>query len=500
MRLKPTAEQNAAIDLYMTGTSFKVIARAGSGKTSLLDMIAHTKGNTRGVYLVFGKENAAEAKRKLPKSVSASTFHALAHRSLPAGITAKVNNAMETIDLLSGRMGLQAIAVPSVLGRTVELRGSDLAQMVNDAAVRFCKSADYAPSVEHIAVNPIIEWRAMEQLRGELLPYVEALWEEFCSPKSPYRIGHDVYLKIWQLSSPEIEGRYIMLDEGQDSDDVMLSILQGQYHAQVIYVGDPYQQIMEFRGSVDAMQRIEAPEVYLTQSFRFGRSIADLASLVLRKLGETTPIRGQDSISSVVIDEEAENFVYPFKAVLCRTNATAVAQMADELRAGKRVTLRANIPEILNFCNASRQLMCGVSPASPSALTLFQDWLEVCDYAETFAGREIRPYVKLINDIGPDMLEEMVGASVPLFSADMVISTAHSAKGLEFKSVRVEGDFRFFTDEETGKVEMTPEETRLLYVTLTRAREWLDIYAIQGQLKAMLADAGIIGSREDSLM
>jgi superfamily I DNA/RNA helicase len=126
--------------------------------------------------------------------------------------------------------------------------------------------------------------------------------------------------------------------------------------------------------------------------------------------------------------------------------------------------------------------------------------MEVCDYADTFAGKEIKPYVKLINDIGPDMLEEMVGASVPVSYADMVISTAHKAKGLEFKSVRVEGDFRFYTDEETGKVEMTPEELRLLYVTLTRAREWLDIYAIQGQLKAMLADAEIIGSREDSLM
>ncbi|MFU0488525.1 DNA helicase, partial [Acinetobacter baumannii] len=70
--------------------------------------------------------------------------------------------------------------------------------------------------------------------------------------------------------------------------------------------------------------------------------------------------------------------------------------------------------------------------------------MEVCDYADTFAGKEIKPYVKLINDIGPDMLEEMVGASVPVSYADMVISTAHKAKGLEFKSVRVEGDFRFY--------------------------------------------------------
>lgn len=499
MRHKPTIEQGAAIDLSMTGVSFKVIARAGSGKTTLLDMIAATKGKSRGVYLVFGRENAAEARRKLPRTVTSSTFHALAHRSLPVKITDKINNRMETLDLLGTRMGFRPIIVPNIMGSPTELRGSSLARMVNDAAVRFCKSADREPSVRHLDWNPAIEPQAMQELQESLLPYVQSLWEEFQSPTSPYRINHDVYLKIWQLSDPEIEARYILFDEAQDSDDVMLAILESQYHAQVIYAGDPHQQIMEFRGSIDAMQRIEAPETWLTESFRFGKSIADVASLVLRKLGETVPIRGQDSIHSVVVDESPEIDI-PVKAILCRTNATAVAQMADELRAGKRVCLRANIAEIRSFCDASRQLMAGVSPESPRSLALFRDWVEVEDYAQTFAGSEIFPYVKLIDDIGADTLEEMVRSSVPERQADIVISTAHKAKGLEFDSVRVEGDFRFFLDKKTGRVEMTEEETRLLYVAITRAREWLDISPLAMNLKAMLADAKIIESVNESLM
>jgi hypothetical protein len=39
---------------------------------------------------------------------------------------------------------------------------------------------------------------------------------------------------------------------------------------QVIYVGDPYQQIYEWRGAVNAMEHIRAPECALTESFRFG--------------------------------------------------------------------------------------------------------------------------------------------------------------------------------------------------------------------------------------
>lgn len=144
--------------------------------------------------------------------------------------------------------------------------------------------------------------------------------------------------------------------------------------------------------------------------------------------------------------------------------------------------------------------MCGVSPDSPKSLALFRDWMEVQDYAESFAGREIAPYVKLIDDHGPDLLEEMVRASVPDRHADITISTAHKAKGLEFDSVRVEGDFKFYVDKETNRIELTEEETRLLYVAMTRARQWLDISPLAGNLKTMLADARIIESPEECLM
>ena len=108
--------------------------------------------------------------------------------------------------------------------------------------------------------------------------------------------------------------------------------------------------------------------------------------------------------------------------------------------------------------------------------------------------------MKLIDDHGPDLLEEMVRASVPDRHADITISTAHKAKGLEFDSVRVEGDFKFYVDKETNRIELTEEETRLLYVAMTRARQWLDISPLAGNLKTMLADARIIESPEECLM
>ncbi|MGY3621811.1 hypothetical protein [Bradyrhizobium sp. USDA 10063] len=44
----------------------------------------------------------------------------------------------------------------------------------------------------------------------------------------------------------------------------------------MIYVGDKYRQIYEWRGAVNAMKKIETQgETYLTTSFRFGTAIAE---------------------------------------------------------------------------------------------------------------------------------------------------------------------------------------------------------------------------------
>ena len=49
----------------------------------------------------------------------------------------------------------------------------------------------------------------------------------------------------------------------------------------MIYVGDKYQQIYEWRGAVNAMEQIATNHsTYLTTSFRFGQVIATTASTV----------------------------------------------------------------------------------------------------------------------------------------------------------------------------------------------------------------------------
>ncbi|MFM0633068.1 UvrD-helicase domain-containing protein, partial [Paraburkholderia xenovorans] len=137
---------------------------------------------------------------------------------------------------------------------------------------------------------------------------------------------------------PRIDSDFILFDEAQDSDGVMLQILARQTHAQIIYVGDPYQQIYEWRGALNAMSQIDAPELALTESFRFGALFATLASRLLQLLGERTPLRGQPGIGSIISDDPA--IAPPVDAILCRKNVSAIWHLAAGIEAGHRPSIR----------------------------------------------------------------------------------------------------------------------------------------------------------------
>ena len=71
-------------------------------------------------------------------------------------------------------------------------------------------------------------------------------------------------------------------------------------------------------------------------------------------------------------------------------------------------------------------------------------------------------------------------AGDPLLDEDyLILSTVHSAKGQEWKSVFVlnVSDGNFPSEFATGKPEMIEEERRLLYVAMTRAKQSLSLIA-----------------------
>ncbi len=74
----------------------------------------------------------------------------------------------------------------------------------------------------------------------------------------------------------------------------------------------------------------------------------------------------------------------------------------------------------------------------------------------------------------PSYTEDLAGP--PLLDEDfLILSTIHSAKGLEWDAVYIihAADGNIPSDMATGKLEEIEEERRLFYVSLTRAKDWL---------------------------
>lgn len=145
---------------------------------------------------------------------------------------------------------------------------------------------------------------------------------------SRIQISHDGYLKMWQLSKPNLQDSFLhdvlMIDEGQDMNPAMLDIFQRQATTKII-VGDPWQQIYSFRGAVNALNQVAATTTFhLTQSFRFGPKIGFLANTCLEKLlgVKTQNLVGGKKLDFFRNSEEIMGNIRAFKpiAIIGRSN------------------------------------------------------------------------------------------------------------------------------------------------------------------------------------
>lgn len=92
-------------------------------------------------------------------------------------------------------------------------------------------------------------------------------------------------------------------DEAQDANPVTSSIVL-QQNCKVITVGDRHQQIYRFRGAnnaLDSKELMNADQLYLTHSFRFGPNVSLVANALLELKGETRPVVGRGPADQVLM-------------------------------------------------------------------------------------------------------------------------------------------------------------------------------------------------------
>lgn len=100
----------------------------------------------------------------------------------------------------------------------------------------FCQSADDQIQVTHIAVSRIVATLSKGEQRSPIehvASLTRRLSERTVDLSDAIPLGHDGYLNLWAFSRPTIACVYIMLNEAQVTDAVVMHALAHQQACRV---------------------------------------------------------------------------------------------------------------------------------------------------------------------------------------------------------------------------------------------------------------------------
>lgn len=463
--------------------AMRVPAFAGTGKTSTLIEVAKALAGYKILYVAFNRSTADEARTKFPKNTDCRTAHSLAYRAT-IGHFGKDRNTFSTMMIVRD---IQDSPIIRPITNLLDDRKA-AAFAVFQTITRFCQGA--RSKIGEMHVPTAFKVRIPEQDRkraiDQMVQTAQAMWNEISRKDSRIHVNPDIYLKYWALTNPRLPYDVIMFDEAQDANPVMLYLIMRQ-KAQQIYVGDSHQQIYSFRGAIDAMDKVPGEELPLTKSWRFGPQIADWANQILLLLGEQRMVVGGGP-EGRVLDGGGHS---DSGAVLCRGNAGVVRETVMALNRGSKVAVVGGTWEAVKLMESAYQLFCGGKPNHPE-LGIFSSWGEFIEYSETDEGASMRPIIRLVEEYEdgiPDLCQRLKERPEGEIykneaDADIVISTAHKAKGREWDYVRFSDDFPpLVVEDDKGDVKLNREEANLVYVSITRAMKELNLNGYGKEIK-----------------
>lgn len=458
--------------------TLKVEAFAGTGKTTTLVAFAKARPNKRFLYIAFNKAIQMEAERKFPSNVKARTTHSLAFAQFG-------NPFFKAGKLVAGIKPTQMLRAFNLPGNKENYRlVADVMETVNN----YMASADPAIGRVHL---PGDSRDKVVHSEDTILSYAKKAWEKMCDLEdASLGMVHDGYLKLYQLSRPVLNYDYILFDEAQDANPVTTSLVMSQT-CRKVFVGDTHQQIYSFRGAHNALEQIRADAtLYLTQSFRFGSNVAITANAILSGLkGETRPLIGMNGEGKIgPVDRESQY------AVISRTNALVLDEAISAVDRNQKIHFVGgvngyNFDKIEDTYNLYAGRADQVRDAYVRSFGTFSDMEEFAEEADDKETKMLCRVVRKYGDRIPNLLRRIRSEAVDDMSqANIVLTTAHKSKGLEFDQVILNEDF--METVENGEIlpqdKINPEEVNLVYVAATRAMKTLQPYSQLGELMTLM--------------
>lgn len=488
-----TEEQQAIIDCKLpTGGIRKVIGYAGAAKTTTFVGYAKARPDHPILYAAFTKAVAEDAAQRFPSNVRCKTINAVAWAV--EGKKYEKIGANVRFGAISHHFHINFFAAALVAKTLENWFNSDDPELT---ALHSIHDPDDIKQYNSITDKDrrMAFGQSLEEAAIQRAEHARAIWEIMLGGQNKFMpMTHSGYLKIYQLSKPQIDARVILLDECQDTNPVSMDLVLGQaqrYGTRVIMCGDPYQQIFAWRGGVDALQRVDCEALYLTQSFRFGNTIADVANIILEHyFAPEKLVRGFEMIQDALVQEFAPDEPH---TIISRTNCAVFNSMVLCVARGVSFCYNGNLPELLNSLMDCYNLKMGwVERIQDKRIAAFQVWDRLKKMAEI--DNELKGKMLIVEKHVarlPIIIQDIRALNTSPEFAQVIVTTTHKAKGLEWNNVMLDGDFVELFNEmgmpkpllppegpAEGKKEedyIDPAEINLLYVAATRAKRKLKL-------------------------
>ncbi len=468
MLMNITKQQKEILESVKKHRSIKINAFAGTGKTSTLKLIANEYSDKKILYLAFNSAIKNEASGIFPNNTNIKTTHGLAYAAI---------RKHTKIDLNKLRY-YRAIDISKEFEITYNQAIATLKIFEN-----YCNNAKRDITKKDVEHDTAIKMFNL-MLLGKMDP------------------THGFYLKYYYLllldeQIPQFTYDIIMLDEAQDTNEVTIGIYEQLKARTKIFVGDEHQQIYSFRGSKNALNKMNTDKkLYLSKSFRFNEEIATYANILLENFkNEEVKIESFSNDEDEIITN----------GYISRTNAQLIGIMASRIESRRPfVTVRDPneifdlTTEVYYFLNDDKDMI-----RKNRFLKDFFDEDELADYAKEVEDFELRSAIKIakeykdkifsFKDIADKFYKAWQNRAMNGFEKRLdeilFLTTAHTAKGLEWDKVIIADDFTDFAElivdlgcntmaEFKENLSNLPnqeliDEFNLFYVAITRAKKEL---------------------------
>ncbi len=477
------------IDIINATGNIKINAVAGSGKTTTVIEYAKARPSScKILYLAFNKSVKLEAIKKFAAhglyNVKVETAHSLAFKNIVYKYEYKVRPQGYKTHEITEILGLK--------GNGEKLAEYIIANHINKFITYFCNSDKL--KVQDLNYLDVVSDSKARTFVTTYYDYIEKQSRLMLSKmdKGEIEVTHDFYLKKFQLSNPTLHFDYILFDEGQDASPAMLDIFLKQEATKVI-VGDTHQQIYGWRFAVNSLEKADFTTYHLSTSFRFSQDIANLAMGILKWKNHL------DDYDEIPIIGKGTGKEIKIKAILARTNLGLLLKAIEyvtEKKNIKRIYFEGNINsytyaeegaslyDVLNLYNGKHTLI------KDKLIREMKDLDDLEEYIKKTEDVQLGMMVEIVREYGNEIpriintIKQMHVENHEKEKAEMIFSTVHRCKGMEYDSIQLVNDF--ITEEKLKKLSddlkddeiyssKLNEEINLLYVAVTRTRNSIHI-------------------------